>query len=206
MRIGGFQKCTVIDYPGKVAAIVFTQGCNFRCGYCHNPALVLPQLYNQPYDERLILEFLRKRQGRLQGVVVTGGEPTIHNDLNIFLTKLKDLRYAVKLDTNGSRPDVLKNIIDQKLVDYIAMDIKAPLAKYEQIAGVPIHPTLIKKSITIIKASGIDHHFRTTLLKDVCAEEDIRNMFALTNGSRHVLQPFNVSNKMVKDFPSQNAP
>lgn len=197
MRIGGFQKLSLIDYPGKVAAIVFTQGCNFRCGYCHNPELVLPSLYQKPIDENVVLEFLRSRQGRLEGVVVTGGEPTLQPDLGIFLSKLKSLRYAVKLDTNGSRPDILKALIKHNLIDYIAMDIKAPLEKYGAVTGVAAPIARIQESLGIIKTSGIAHHFRTILLKSIGNKEDVEQVLALAGGSRHIGQPFNRSRKLV---------
>ena len=133
MLFGGLQRTTLVDYPGKVAATIFTAGCNFRCPYCHNPELVLPELIKkQPkITEKEILEFLEERQKLLEGVCITGGEPTIQSDLIDFIKKVKDLGFLVKLDTNGSCPNVLNSLIEGKLIDYIAMDIKAPKQKYE---------------------------------------------------------------------------
>jgi pyruvate formate lyase activating enzyme len=190
MRIGGFQKFSLIDYPGKVAAVVFTQGCNFRCGYCHNPQLVLPERYCPAVNEEEILTFLRRRSNRLQGVVVTGGEPTIHGDLDAFLKRLKDLEYSVKLDTNGSRPDVVRSLLERNLVDYIAMDVKAPPEKYREVIGVRMSVALMEECIRVIKASGINHHFRTTVLRQISSVEDRVRILELTEGSRHVWQSF----------------
>ncbi|TSA55631.1 anaerobic ribonucleoside-triphosphate reductase activating protein, partial [bacterium] len=133
MLFGGLQKTTLVDYPGKVAATIFTTGCNFRCPYCHNPELVLPELIKkQPkITEKEILDFLKERQKLLEGVCITGGEPTIQSDLIDFIKKVKDLGFLVKLDTNGSCSDVLNSLIERELIDYVAMDIKAPKQKYE---------------------------------------------------------------------------
>ena len=133
MKIGGLLKFTLIDFPGRPAAVVFTQGCNFRCRYCHNPELVYPHMFAEPVAEEEIDAFLKRRQGTLEGIVVSGGEPTLHEDLPQFLAKLKGMGYATKLDTNGTRPEVLKQLIQGKLLDFIAMDLKAPLEKYSLI-------------------------------------------------------------------------
>ena len=149
MLIGGFQKTSMIDYPEKIAAIVFTQGCNFRCPYCHNPELVTG--IDKIADEQAVLDFLETRKGKLDGVVVTGGEPCLQKTLPDFLKKLKDKGFAVKLDTNGSKFEMLKDVIDQKLVDYVAMDIKAPLIKYELVAHTKeLDINSICKSINLI--------------------------------------------------------
>jgi pyruvate formate lyase activating enzyme len=163
MRIGGLLKFSLIDYPGKVAAVVFTAGCNYRCPFCHNPELVLPELFNTPISTDDILAFLEKRIGQLQGVVVTGGEPTIHDDLPDFLFRIKSLGYCVKLDTNGSRPDVLSVVIDRKLVDFIAMDIKSSPESYCKATGVAVDISIVKASIDLIRESGLRRSFlRTT--------------------------------------------
>ncbi len=191
MRIGGFQQFSLIDYPGKMAAIVFTQGCNFRCGYCHNPQLVCPQEFQVPVEESVILEFLELRRGKLQGVVVTGGEPTIQKGLVDFLGKLKSMKYAVKLDTNGSGPQILSSIIELGLVDFIAMDVKTSLARYEEAIGVKPDIEAIKSSIKLILQSGLRHQFRTTLVKAHCSKEDLKDIQDLIGDSRHyVLQSF----------------
>lgn len=167
------QKLTLIDYPGKVAAIIFTQGCNLRCGYCHNRELVLPEYYGPLMEESSVLAFLTKRSTQLQGVVVTGGEPTVQKDLPEFLGKLKALGLAVKLDTNGTLPRVLEHIIHQRLIDYIAMDIKTSWEKYRDFVGADCQINDIKKSIQLIIRSGIEHEFRTTVVKKFCGPEDL---------------------------------
>ena len=136
MRIGGLQKSSLIDYPGKICAIVFTIGCNFRCPYCHNPELVDETAEELSQDE--FFAFLEKRIGKLDAVTITGGEPTLHNDLVPFIIKIKELGFLVKLDSNGTHPDVLAQLISEKSVDYIAMDIKAPLQKYTQTVARPV--------------------------------------------------------------------
>ena len=173
MKIGGLVKFTLIDFPGRPAAIVFTQGCNFRCRYCHNPELVYPHLFTEPISEEEIWSFLKRRQGTLEGVVVSGGEPTLHKDLPAFMARLKELGYAVKLDTNGARPAVLKELIEKKLVDYIAMDLKAPLEKYAAITGIEVSPALLQESMNLIRQSGLVYEFRTTYDKEVLTDDDI---------------------------------
>ena len=136
MEIHGLQKTTLLDYPGHVAAVVFTQGCNFRCRYCHNPELVYPHLLQESMPKEDVLSFLRKRKGTLEGVVITGGEPTMHLGLMDFMAEIKALGYKIKLDPNGTKPEVLQEAIERQLVDFVAMDLKAPLEKYSLITGV----------------------------------------------------------------------
>jgi pyruvate formate lyase activating enzyme len=191
MRIGGLQKVTLIDYPGNIGATVFTQGCNFRCPYCHNPELVDPGQYGPLIPEEEVLSFLDKRRGKLDAVTVTGGEPTIQKDLDRFLETLKGMGYLVKIDTNGSNPDVLELLIDRSLVDYLAMDIKGPLKKYEVIASVKVDISRIRRSIELITSSGIDHEFRTTVVRSQLAPQDLRSVAKLIAKARlYVLQPF----------------
>ena len=185
MRIGGLQKISFIDYPQKTAAIIFTQGCNFRCGYCHNPELIYPQLYQIPIFEEEVFAFLETRKGKLDGVVITGGEPTLQPDLISFMEKVKDMGFLIKLDSNGSNPDVLKKVIDMKLVDYIAMDIKAPFDKYNLVCGVNVNLDNIKKSIELIKNSGIDFQFRTTYDKTKLVDNDIQTMTTFLDVNTH---------------------
>jgi pyruvate formate lyase activating enzyme len=174
MRIGGFVKQSLIDYPNKIAAVVFTQGCNFQCGYCHNPQLVLPHLFieNPEFNPSNIFRYLKSRKNWLDGVVITGGEPTIHKDLPEFLKKIKAMGYSIKLDTNGSNPYMLKQIITNKLVDYIAMDIKNIPEKnlYEEITGIQMTTKIIENlqlSIQIINNSSIEREFRTTFIPKI---------------------------------------
>ncbi len=184
MRIGGFQKCSLIDYPGKICAIVFTLGCNFRCSYCHNPELVYPELFNKPIPEEEIFSFLTRRRGKLDAVTITGGEPTLQADLLDFILKIKKLGFLVKLDTNGSNPEIMENVISSKSVDYIAMDVKAPLEKYQEITDFTIEPERIKKTIELIMNSNIDYEFRTTIVKSELDENDISKIGELIKGAK----------------------
>lgn len=165
MRIGGLQKVTLIDYPGKIACTVFLSGCNFRCPWCYSKELVLPEeIKRHPkIAQREFFEFLKEKKGLLEGVVICGGEPTIQKDLPEFIKKIKKLGYFVKLDTNGSKPRMLKNLIQKKLLNYIAMDIKTPLGLKSEII----------KSIEIIKNSGINYEFRTTVVPTTHTKKDI---------------------------------
>jgi pyruvate formate lyase activating enzyme len=175
MLFGGLQKTTLVDYPGKVAATVFTSGCNFRCPYCHNPELVLPELIkDQPQiAEKDILDFLKERQGLLQALCITGGEPTLQPDLISFLKKVKDLGYLIKLDSNGSNPKILQEIIKKKLVDYLAMDVKTIPQKYHLVTLGQVPLENILESINLIKESDIDYEFRTTVAPEIVTKEDI---------------------------------
>jgi len=183
MQIGGLIKQSLIDFPGKMAAVIFTRGCNFRCGYCHNPGLVLPELTREtptiPVDE--VLHYLDSRKNWLNGVVVTGGEPTIHPDLPDFLQQIHALGYAVKLDTNGTNPEMLERIIREKSLTYIAMDIKTipePHA-YAQIIGIAKADNLTEKvivSIHLIKNAGIHYEFRTTHIPGVHTKQVMANI------------------------------
>ncbi len=172
MDFGGFKKLTAIDYPGRLACMVYTIGCNFRCPYCHNPELV-GETVETKIPEKDILFFLENRRTLLDAIVITGGEPTMHGEnLLSFMRKVKKLSYFIKLDSNGTNPDFLEKAIAEKLVDYIAMDIKAPLYKYSQAVSRPVDTDAIEKSIQIIKTSGIEYEFRTTVVKSMLELED----------------------------------
>jgi pyruvate formate lyase activating enzyme len=173
MFITGLQAFSLSDFPGRVSAILFTQGCNFRCPFCHNGDLIPLAPPMKPMPDEAIDSFLHKRRGRIEGIVISGGEPTLHADLPDFLARIKTLEYAVKLDTNGSRPQMLKTLIDAGLVDYIAMDVKAPWPKYTQLTGVdePLEP--IRESIALIAQSAIACEFRTTVYPPLLGEEDL---------------------------------
>lgn len=188
MKIGGLIKFTLIDFPGRPAAVIFTQGCNFRCRYCHNPELVYPHLFTEPVAEGEIDAFLKRRQGTLEGVVVSGGEPTLHDDLPAFLKKIKSMGYAVKLDTNGTRPEMLKKLIGEHLLDYIAMDLKAPLEKYALITGVEFNPAVLRESMDLICRSGLAYEFRTTYDKEVLTDADIAALSKLVEGKKYRVQ------------------
>lgn len=188
MFISGIQKFTMLDYPGKIACIVFTPGCNFRCGYCHNPEFVLPEniikLKDSFIPEKAFFHFLSERRGLLDGVVVSGGEPTLAADLIPFIEKIRSLGFLVKLDTNGNRPDVLRKIIDAKLVDYVAMDVKADLEHYQSLVGRTASPSFIKQSIDILKACPIAYEFRSTIIKEIHNDTMLENIATLVNGAR----------------------
>jgi len=161
MQISGLVKTSLIDYPGKIAAVVFTQGCNFRCGFCHNPDLL--DRGKGRVDEDEFWNLLVARKGKLDGVVITGGEPLLQKDIYTFIDKIKKSGFLVKLDTNGSNPELLNCLIENKLIDYVAMDIKGPLAMYERISGY-LNTNVIQKSVSIIKMDKVDYEFRTTVL------------------------------------------
>ncbi len=198
MRIGGLQKFSLIDYPGKVSCVIFTQGCNFRCCYCHNPELVVAEKFCPTIPEKEVFEFLRSRQKYLQGVVVSGGEATIHVDLVSFLNRIKQLGYLIKIDTNGSLPNQLKSLIQLKLVNYIAMDIKAPLVRYQKLAGQSFDVQNIKESIDLIINSGIKHQFRTTIIKDLFLDDDLCQIRQLIQGAgSYCLQKVRLDEKIL---------
>ncbi len=168
MQIHGFNKTTLLDYPEHIAATVFTGGCNFRCPFCHNGELVLDPAGQPSIAEEEVLSYLKKRQGILQGVCVTGGEATLQKDLKEFLRKIKELGYPIKLDTNGYMPGVLWNLLQEHLIDYVAMDIKASRENYARAAGLKnMDLSRIEESIGILKSSGIPYEFRTTVVKGI---------------------------------------
>ena len=180
MIIAGLQKLTLIDYPEKLACTVFLAGCNFRCPWCYNPELVLPKkIENGPkITKKDFFDFLKFRTNLLDGIVVCGGEPTLSKDLPAFCKKIKEMGYLIKLDTNGSNPEMIKNLIDEKLINYIAMDVKAPKEKYAQAINLEKFFAKdllenIKKSIDILKQGDIDYEFRTTMIPKLLGKEDI---------------------------------
>lgn len=189
MHIAGLQKTSLIDYPEKIACIIFTQGCNFRCGYCHNPELFEkrePQITQEAF-----FDFLKSRQNKLDGVVITGGEPTLQKDLKDFITTVKEHSFSVKLDTNGTNPNIIENLLNENLLDYIAMDIKAPLEKYKSIVNVDINIENIKKSVELIMNSNIDYEFRTTVVKSQLNYDDFENIGNLIKkAKKYYLQKF----------------
>lgn len=165
MTINGMQKLTLLDYPGNVACLIFTQGCNFRCPFCHNSGLLDMNNNCEKIDEKEVFKYLEKRRGLLDGVCISGGEPLLQKDIVDFIRKVKDLGYKVKLDTNGSSPKKLKQLIEDGLIDYVAMDIKNDFLNYDKTAGMCTNIDNIKKSIEIIENSNIEYEFRTTIVK-----------------------------------------
>lgn len=197
MIIGGLQKTSLLDFPEKIAAIVFTMGCNFRCGYCHNPELI-----NGEAKIEDVFEFLKTRQGKLDGVVITGGEPCLQKDLPEFIKQVKELGFAVKLDTNGSFPEMLEKVLPD--LDYVAMDIKAPLEKYSQIVNVDVDTSKILKSIEVLKNGGVDYEFRTTVVKSQLSFEDFEKIGQLIQGApRYYLQRFEASKILDKSLENE---
>ncbi len=193
MRIKGLQKLTVIDYPEKMACTVFLAGCNFRCPWCYSSELVIEEKIEEQPDikEEEFFSFLKKRVGKLDGVVICGGEPTIYKDLPKFLRKIKEMGFLVKLDTNGSNPDVIESLIKEDLLDYIAMDIKVRPEKYGKQEGLNCLPSSIKESIKIIKESGVDYEFRTTVVPGIHNKEEIIKIAkAIHPAKRYFLQNF----------------
>jgi pyruvate formate lyase activating enzyme len=163
MILGGLQPCSFIDYPGRLAAVAFTRGCNLRCPYCHNPGLVAPP-WPGAVEEGEVLALLAARRGKLDGLVVTGGEPTLQPDLLPFLRRVKSLGFAVKLDTNGTRPDVLRDLLTARLLDYVAMDLKDEPERYPEWLGDGGDPEALRRSIALLASSGVDHELRTTVV------------------------------------------
>lgn len=180
MEISGLVKTSLIDYPGKVAAVVFTQGCNFRCGFCHNPELI--PFGKGTISQESVLNFLKTRNKLLEAVVITGGEPILQNDLTEFIEPIKEQGYFVKLDSNGSNPNRLKKLIDQSLIDYVAMDIKGPLKDYSKITGNK-NNKFVQKSIDILKNSPIEYEFRTTIVPYYHTISSIRLIGELIKGA-----------------------
>lgn len=200
MLIKGLQKLTLLDYPTKTACTIFTGGCNFRCPFCHNASLVLAVNEGEKYEADEVLAFLKKRAGLLDGVCVTGGEPLLQKDIKEFLKAIKEMGYSVKLDTNGYSPEKLMEIVDEGLIDYVAMDIKNCKEKYSETAGIDIDISKIEKSVDFIMNSGIDYEFRTTVVKEYHTLTDIEKIAKWISGAkRYFLQSFVDSGDLIKD-------
>lgn len=193
MNIGAFIKNSFVDYPGHIASVIFTNGCNFNCWYCHNKSLIKGK-ENIEFDE--ILQFLKTRQGLIEGVVISGGEPTLQNDLLDKIRLIKELGYKIKLDTNGTNSSILQKLIEEKLVDYVAMDIKAPLDKYSEIICCNFKTDEILKSIEILKENRVDYEFRTTFSPDL-ETQDMEKIFAFIKNCRYFY--------LQKHIPQQNS-
>jgi pyruvate formate lyase activating enzyme len=192
MIVGGLQKNSLIDYPGKVSCVCFLTGCNFDCPYCHNPDLVLKNMMRlRPLNEDTLYSFLETRKEFLDGVVVSGGEPTLQSELVPFCRKIKAMGYALKLDTNGSRPRVIKTLIEEGLVDYLAMDVKTEPGLYSKFIKRGYDPASLLSSIQIIMESGIDYEFRTTCVRLLVEPGAIENICRIIEGARlYALQGF----------------
>lgn len=204
MRIHGLTKLTVVDYPSKVACIVFTGSCNFRCPYCQNGGLVLsPWLYPEIGEEE-VFSFLARRRGILDGVVISGGEPTINRDLPEFIRKIKDLGYLVKLDTNGTNPDMLRHLVEDGLLDYVAMDIKNSLEMYGNTIGIDNFDTgPIEESIKYLLSGVVDYEFRTTVTQQHHSDESFKQIASMCAGARrYYLQNYVASENTIEKYCS----
>ena len=200
MLLKGLQKLTLLDFPGKMACTVFTGGCNYKCPFCHNASLVIGERLSEsatlPTEE--FFAFLQKRRGLLVGVCVSGGEPTLQPDLIPFLAKIKEMGFLVKLDTNGYRPDILKAVIDEGLVDYVAMDIKSSREGYSRAAGVSIDISKIEESVETLLAGRVDFEFRTTVVKGIHTEAEMRKIgLWIGEVKNYFLQPYRDSGDVI---------
>lgn len=204
MVFGGIQKSTLIDYPGKVSCVLFFSGCNFHCPYCHNPELAKGQAV-EPWREQAVYDFLEARKGFLSGVVISGGEPSLHPDVIRVCRTIRQMGYPIKLDTNGSRPKVLEELISGGLVDYVAMDVKTDPAYYPKFIQKDCNTDAITASIQLIKASGISHEFRTTCIRPLIDTHIMKRICVLIQGADlYVLQRFRLSHVLDPDFFNKN--
>ena len=207
MLIKGFQKTTLLDYPGKVASTIFTGGCNLRCPFCHNAGLVLNPNDTETIDTDTVLSYLQKRKGILDGVCITGGEPMLQPDLIPFLQKLRAMGYAIKLDTNGTYPERLRELIDKGLIDYVAMDLKNTSEKYAVTCGLDSMPCGIEQSIDLLLGNRIDYEFRTTVVREFHTADDIENMARRIQGAKkYFLQGFIDSGNLISQNCSGYSP
>ena len=205
MRIGGLQKTSLLDYPDTISAIVWTVGCDFRCPFCYNKDIVLGNV--EPISEDEVLSFLKKRFGMLEGLVISGGEPLMQKDIVEFCEKVKKIGYLIKIDTNGMHPEKLKELIDKNLVDYIAMDVKAPKKKYDKLTNIRTNIKKIEKSIEIIKNSTVDYEFRTTIIPELLTNQDIMDIAKwLKRAKRFYIQQFKVDNPLISPKLSKAKP
>lgn len=196
MKICGLNKTTLLDYPGCVAATVFVGGCNFRCPFCHNGDLVLCSGEMSGYSEEEVLTFLKKRKTVLEGVCITGGEPTLYKELPDFISKIKSLGYKVKLDTNGSNPEMLETLTEGQMLDYVAMDVKAPIRDYDKVCGVTVDIEKIKQSVEFLKKGQISYEFRTTVVKELHSEDEIMEIGKwLLGAENYFLQSYRETDK-----------
>lgn len=200
MKIGGLQKTSLLDYPDEISAIVWTIGCNFRCPFCYNRDIVLGKVRTIPTKD--VFFFLEKRKKQLDGVVITGGEPLLQDDIFDFCKKIKEMSYLIKIDTNGTFPDKLKELIEKKFIDYVAMDIKAPKNKYEKLTNVKVDIKNIEESIKVLQNSNIDYEFRTTFVPELLTKNDIIEIGKwLKNSKKFYLQQFKpISSMISKDL------
>lgn len=201
MYICGLNKTTLLDYPEHLAATIFTRGCDFRCPFCQNSSLVLPERYPNTIPPEEILAFLKKRASILEGICITGGEPTLQKDLPEFIASIKALGLKVKLDTNGNHPDVLNYLLEENLLDYVAMDIKNSLQKYPVTVGIPSFSTeKIEQSVALLRSASIPYEFRTTIVKELHTHEDMYHLGKWLEGAPVLfLQSFEDSGEILQE-------
>lgn len=204
MIISGLQKVTLLDYPGHIACTIFFGNCNLRCPFCHNMELVVSPEHFPKFTKEEILDFLKERKGKLNGVAITGGEPLLNADIEDLLKPIKELGYPIKLDTNGFFPEMIEKLIDEKLVDKFAMDIKAGLTNYEKVIGVHFEPVFIekvKRSINLLMTKALDYEFRTTCVKGLHTEADFYEIKGMIKGAKeYYLQDYKAAPGM-EDLP-----
>lgn len=198
MQIHGLNKTTLLDYPGIVASTIFTGACNFRCPFCQNADLVLNPSSQPLISVEEVLSHLRKRKGIVEGVCITGGEPTLQSDLESFISSIKEIGLKVKLDSNGYRPDVIRNLYEKGLIDYVAMDIKSSPSHYAKAAGIDVDVSLIKESVSYLMHSGIEYEFRTTVVRELHTREDFEEIGMWLKGcKRYFLQGYEDSDRVI---------
>lgn len=204
MKICGLQKTTLLDFPGHVAATVFTGGCNFRCPFCHNSDLLTGDA-PAAFTEDEIIRFLRRRVGILEGVAITGGEPTLQPGLRDFILRVREFGFRIKLDTNGYRPDVLKALVEEGLIDYVAMDIKTCKERYSEVAGIPsVNIALIEESVDFLKSGSVPYEFRTTVVKELHSAEDFQKIGPwLSGATEYFLQDYKDSGNVLNPVYSE---
>ncbi|MCT4617726.1 MAG: anaerobic ribonucleoside-triphosphate reductase activating protein [Candidatus Gracilibacteria bacterium] len=207
MQISGIKKSTLLDFPGKVATIIFTPGCNFRCRFCHNSEFVLPEkmkenkVFEDLISEKAFFNFLESRIGLLDGVVICGGEPTLQKDLYDFAKKIKQMGFLVKLDTNGRDPEIVQKLINDKIIDFVAMDMKMPFSRFTELIGIEEKVDNYKKTAEILLNSNIDYEFRTTVIKNYHDKETIEEIAKDIEGAKNYhLQNFIGGNTLEPDF------
>ncbi|MBD3379147.1 MAG: anaerobic ribonucleoside-triphosphate reductase activating protein [Candidatus Omnitrophica bacterium] len=200
VNIAGLQNLSLVDYPGHLSAAVFVNGCNFRCGYCQNPDL-LGNGFKYSITEQEIFDYIEKRKGQIEGVVVSGGEPTIYRDLPDFISRIKRYGLKVKLDTNGADPEMLEKLFRDHLLDYVAIDIKTGLGKYGMVTDMPYAGSKVSLSIWMTMLSTVDHEFRTTCVPGLVEEEDIREIAeTVTGAGKYFLQQFRPYNTLEEEY------
>lgn len=205
MKIGGLQKTSLLDYPEKLSSIIWTVGCNYHCPFCYNINLVNQKI--TPIAEEEILTFLHQRTKQIEGVVITGGEPLLQEDILSFTKQIKDLGYLIKIDTNGSQPSVLSELLDKRLVDYVAMDIKAPQEKYPELTGIITDLTAVQQSIDLLMNSDVDYEFRTTVIPGFLTKDDIISIARWIEGAKtYCLQQFKTDTPLLLESLQQKAP